>query len=66
MCTQMKTHLDLTEGEHSEHAIAEETDQTSSQDISTDITAEENVLSKSWNPDSNPSRPKIHSRKFRE
>ncbi|XP_036455116.1 selenocysteine insertion sequence-binding protein 2-like isoform X2 [Colossoma macropomum] len=66
ICKKLTHDLDLTESEHSEHAIAEETDQTSSQDMSTDITAEENALSKSWNPDSNPSRPKIHSRKFRE
>ncbi|KAI4901704.1 hypothetical protein NFI96_029239 [Prochilodus magdalenae] len=58
--------LDLMEGEHSELVAAEETDQTSSQVISTDITAEENELSKSLNQDSTPSRPKIHSRKFRE
>ncbi|KAL6465447.1 hypothetical protein MHYP_G00255800 [Metynnis hypsauchen] len=66
LCKKLAHDLDLTEGEHSEHAIAEETDHTSLQDISTDIAAEENALSKDWNPDSNPSRPKIHSRKFRE
>ncbi|XP_017546532.1 selenocysteine insertion sequence-binding protein 2 isoform X2 [Pygocentrus nattereri] len=63
LCKKLAHDLDLTEGEH---AIAEETDQTSLQDVSTDITAEENALSEGCNLDSNPSRPKIHSRKFRE
>lgn len=59
--------LDL-ECELSGHTDAEETDQTSLQVISMDNTAEEKTVSESRDPDpnANPDRPKIHSRKFRE
>ncbi|XP_026858723.2 selenocysteine insertion sequence-binding protein 2 isoform X1 [Electrophorus electricus] len=51
--------------EHSEHG-SEETAQTGSQASSLDNHADDDAPSQTSSPQSNPTRPKIHSRKFRD